>query len=332
MFENIYHGIDELFGDVLPDEFSWPCFLKGAAIGFTIGLAALLAIATAPGWLAVALTLGLAAWGVYGIGQLVKNWGNMTDAQKSEAMGGMAGGLIAAMFGGMVPTKPVPLPTGVRLLMTPEGVAVPVLVVKVIPVPGAALAAPAAVGAGAGTAAKMAGGGGEGVEPETEKTAKEAKETARKEKLKEGIKEAESKGRLDDLDPDDRTWLEVEPRRKELAFDPDCKSFRVNEAKAALKAEQDGILDSPVTRAIDENGKSGGSDFIDGKGMRWDHKDARAGTDGISDVAAPKGGEPGENVLVDCSDLTPVQQLELENGIKGNLKPGSGEVRFVPKR
>jgi hypothetical protein len=164
-----------------------------------------------------------------------------------------------------------------------------------------------------------------------EELKKQRADKLRKDQLKEGIQKAEAKGKLDDLDPADRLWLEADLRRKELAYDPDTKSFKVKEAKAALKAEQDGVLDPPVTRGIDERGNSQGADYLDGKGKPWDVKDASASADQIVDVAAPKGGKPGENVLVDCSGLTPAQQKALENEIKNNLKPGSGEVRFVPK-
>jgi hypothetical protein len=155
--------------------------------------------------------------------------------------------------------------------------------------------------------------------------------------LKEGIKKAEARGTLDTLKrekPDDWNWLNADPsgRRKELAFDPDTKLFKVKEAQAALQAEQDGLLDSPLRRAIDEHGRSQGGDYIDAKGKYWDVKEARGGAAKIIDTAAPKQGNPGENVLVDCSGLNAKQQRVLEAEVKSKLPADSAEVRFVPAR
>jgi hypothetical protein len=86
--------------------------------------------------------------------------------------------------------------------------------------------------------------------------------------LQEGIKKAEASGKLDELKQLDRDWLNADPsgRRKELAFDPDRKSFKVDEARVALQAEKDELVDSPLRRAIDERGGSQGGDYIDAKG------------------------------------------------------------------
>src|SRR5262249_41251033 len=72
----------------------------------------------------------------------------------------------------------------------------------------------------------------------------ERREALRQAKLKEAVAEAEAKGKLDKLDPADRDWLNEDPtgRRKELAYDPDTGSFKPDEARAALQAEQDGTL------------------------------------------------------------------------------------------
>jgi RHS repeat-associated protein len=155
---------------------------------------------------------------------------------------------------------------------------------------------------------------------------------ARNQKLQDGIKEAEARGKAKKLSPDDQKWLEESPRNKELAYDPDTKSFKPKEAKAGLQAEKEGTLDPPVTRSIDESGNSGGGDLVDGKGKAWDVKDASGGKDPIVDAAKPKGGKPGEDVLVDCSDMTPKQQATLEQDVARDLPKGSGEVRFTPKR
>ncbi len=157
---------------------------------------------------------------------------------------------------------------------------------------------------------------------------------ARQQKLRDAIQQAEKDGKLNDLDPADRDWLNDDPtgRRKELAYDPDTGSFKPNEARAALQAEQDGTLDAPVRRAFDDSGRSGGADYVDGKGEPWDVKDASAGADKIIEAASPKGGKPGENILVDCSNMTPQQQEALEQQIANNKPPGSGDIVFVPRR
>lgn len=170
MFEKIFNGITEFFDDVLPDEFCVPCFLKGRAEGLLIGVTALAVIAAAPAWLAVALTVGLAVVGVYGMAQLAHNWGNMSDTQKSEALGGIVGGLLAGRFGPKLPPKPMMFP-GVRYLTTPEGVMVPVVVATETAVPVAAGGAVAAPVAGTGVVAMASsggagGGGGQGEDDE----------------------------------------------------------------------------------------------------------------------------------------------------------------------
>jgi hypothetical protein len=167
---------------------------------------------------------------------------------------------------------------------------------------------------------------------------KEQRKTAEAQrKLQEGIKEAEDRGVLEqmrDKYPDDWKWLNADSsgRRKELAFDPDKKKFDVEEARAALQAEKDGVLDSPLRRAIDEYGGSRGGDYIDAKGKYWDVKDANAGAKKIINTAQPKDGEIGENVLVDCTKLTVEQQNALEAAVKSELSDGAKEVRFIPAR
>jgi hypothetical protein len=154
----------------------------------------------------------------------------------------------------------------------------------------------------------------------------------RKQKLQEGINEADAAGKAKKLSPEDQKWLEADPRHKELAYDPDTKSYKPKEAKAGLQAEAEGTLDGPVTRSIDESGSSGGGDLVDGKGRAWDVKDASGGKDTVVDAAKPKGGKAGEDVLVDCSDLSAADQAKLQQDVARDLPPGSGEVRFTPKR
>jgi hypothetical protein len=116
-----------------------------------------------------------------------------------------------------------------------------------------------------------------------------------------------------------------------LAHDPDTGSFKPDEARAALQSEQDGTLKGPVKRAFNDEGKSGGADYVDGDGKPWDVKDASAGADSISEVAAPRGGTPGENVLVDCSDMSAADQKSLETDIASRrCQQEAGRLRSCP--
>jgi RHS repeat-associated protein len=148
--------------------------------------------------------------------------------------------------------------------------------------------------------------------------------------LEKGIKDAEANGKLDNLSQADRDFLNSDPRAKELAYDPDTKSFKPDEARAALAAEKNGTLKSPVTRDIDASGRGGGGDFVDGDGKVWDVKDASAGADHVAEVASPKGGQPGENVLVDTSGMSPADAAAFKQDVASKLPPGSGDVRYVP--
>jgi hypothetical protein len=142
-------------------------------------------------------------------------------------------------------------------------------------------------------------------------------------KLQEGIKDAEKRPSYKKLPEVDKKWLESNPRHKELAYDPDTKSFKVGEAKAALEAEKKGILEGPVRRAIDENGRSQGGDLIDGKGRFWDVKDARD-LDKIVESA-----NKGENVLVDASKLSPAELKNLQDSVNKLLKTDASKVKYV---
>ncbi|MEQ9503475.1 MAG: DUF4157 domain-containing protein [Deltaproteobacteria bacterium] len=144
-----------------------------------------------------------------------------------------------------------------------------------------------------------------------EKALKQAKLTAfkiaakareRQKKLDEGIARADKKK----LDPADRTWLDADPRRKELAYDPATDSYKIEEAKAALRAEKAGILDRPVKRAVDESGREMGSDYIDGKGVEWDHKDFREGVAGVEAKV-----KQGERILVDLDGASAHEKAAL---------------------
>lgn len=158
------------------------------------------------------------------------------------------------------------------------------------------------------------------------------KEKLRNALLRKAVAAAERDPKYQQLSPADRAFLESDPRNKELAYDPDTKTFKPQEARAALQAEADGVIPGPVRRAFDNEGRSRGADYIDGDGNEWDVKDAKAGADSIVAKAKPAGGKPGENVLVDASGLTPDEQAALEREVAAKLPPGSGKVRFVPQR
>ena len=149
-------------------------------------------------------------------------------------------------------------------------------------------------------------------------------EVGARQKLQEGIKEAEAKGKIKDLPKNEREWLESDLRHKELAYDPDQKNFNVKEAQAAIKAEKQSLLKPPVKRAIDEYGGSRGGDYIDADGNYWDVKDASAGSNKIIDVL-----RQGENVLVDSSKLSKIELEALEKAIKAEMPKNGTKVRFV---
>ncbi|MBX3411221.1 MAG: hypothetical protein KF708_00785 [Pirellulales bacterium] len=140
------------------DDFCLGCFLKGFAEGAVISLVAVAAIAAAPAWLAITLTVGLAAYGAYGLSQIAANWDQYDGNQKSEIAGGMLGGLVGR-FGPRIPPKPLNIP-GIKLLATPDGQVVPVVVSTSATVPLQGGASIVGAGAGAGTAVMMTTGGG----------------------------------------------------------------------------------------------------------------------------------------------------------------------------
>ena len=148
-------------------------------------------------------------------------------------------------------------------------------------------------------------------------------EVGARQKLQEGIKEAENRPSYKKLSETDRQWLQKNSRHKELAYDPDTKSFKIEEAKAALKAEETGLMKPPVKRAIDESGRSRGGDYIDGDGKFWDVKDARD----MSKIV--ESANKGEDVLVDGTKISSAELLKLKADIQKLLKPNAGEVRFI---
>jgi hypothetical protein len=176
------------------------------------------------------------------------------------------------------------------------------------------------------------------LEQKKEQLRKERSENLKEKARQDLVKRCEQNSKK--LSEADRKWLEEDPtgRRKVLAADPGPARFKVQEAKAALQAEADGSLTPPVTRDVTEAGGETGRDFVDGAGKTWDHitgkPDPSLGADDIMDKALPETpGAQGENVLVDCSNLTPEQQAALQTEVGSRPKPpGTGDIIYVPKR
>lgn len=153
MFDSLIESVQEFWDDVTPDEFCVPCFVKGLARGAAIGLTTLLVIASLPAAAAAATVAVLAVVGVAGAAVLAARWKTMTDREKSEVLGDLAGGVIA---GGIGLARP---PPGVQFLSASMSngstVLVPVLVTSQAP----ALAGAGAASGAAGGAVLSTGGG-----------------------------------------------------------------------------------------------------------------------------------------------------------------------------
>ncbi len=166
-----------------------------------------------------------------------------------------------------------------------------------------------------------------------EERAKQKREELREKAIDDAIADADASGKLKRLTPEERKWLESDPRHKRLAVDPDGDgSYRVGEAQSALKAEADGTLKSPVRRATKKaDPNEAGADIIDGDDKLWDHKDASMGADDIAETANPPKGDK-ENVLVDGREMNktdPAKLDKLEEDVGNKLGPDAGEVIVV---
>jgi hypothetical protein len=106
-----------------------------------------------------------------------------------------------------------------------------------------------------------------------------------------------------------------------LAYDPDKKSFDVEEAQAALEAEQANLIPSPIRRAHPDVPGQGGGDFIDGENVVWDHKRAIYGAKQIARTAEK------ENVIVDCTGMNSQEKEILFNEIMDNIS-----TNITPKK
>ena len=182
-------------------------------------------------------------------------------------------------------------------------------------------------------AMQKTGFGNEIVELDIEQTSKMAKmqfqrdTSAAIKHLLEGIQEAESKGKLLEIKAknlDAYDWLQENPRHKELSFDPANKQFKVQEAKAALEAEKQGILEAPVKRGISPSGNEVGDDFVDGMGIVWDVKDAQGGSQSILDALIKN-----ENVLVDARGISKSEFETLKAEIEANRPQNNKKVKYL---
>jgi hypothetical protein len=174
-----------------------------------------------------------------------------------------------------------------------------------------------------------------------QKTAKEryeeqklaANKAARKKKLHEKMNSKKATESYDQLSPKDKNWIEEDPtgKRKELAFDPDSSTYRVNEARAAAQAEANGSLKG-LERDIDPStGTSNGGDFIDADGKHWDHVDAqKSGVDGVMGKAQGVGTKKGENVLVDCGNMSDAEKEVMKKSVDSQKTSTTGDIVFVP--
>jgi hypothetical protein len=235
VFEGLLNSIESGFTNLLPSNFCIPCFLKGLLEGAAIGFATLALIASAPGWLAVALAVGLAALGAYGIYHLVNDWSGMSDQAKSEALGGIVGGLIAGRFGPRIPPTRMPVPVGVRLLQTPDGVAFPVIATAPVTTTAPAVLGPAAAAPMAMAGAAMMSGGGGGGDDQNDG---DTKATSR-----------------DVLEPGSKQWKDA---AKDIGTPGKSKNYRVRTKQDAEQLLKDSGRDLPEKPTYtDEKYKAG---------------------------------------------------------------------------
>jgi hypothetical protein len=152
------------------------------------------------------------------------------------------------------------------------------------------------------------------VTPRDKTKLREAQERARLRELKKFKRdqaERAGKHKQPHVSKEEEEFLAQNERNRELAYDPATDSFKPGEARAALAAEADGILQPPVTRATDP-----ALDFLDGNGVPWDAKEA-VGLDSIGRAV-----QAGENVLVHGTRA----QIEA---VQAAFGPASGTLRYV---
>jgi hypothetical protein len=129
------------------------------------------------------------------------------------------------------------------------------------------------------------------------------------------------------ISKDDLDWLNADPRRKEIAYDPDLKTYRVEEAKLALAAEEAKVLPGPVSRATEP-----GTDLLDGSGAAWSAK-ATGPSATVESTAALIAGEAlaGRRCLGDLRLMSMKEQAGVRTLIVDQLKGTKhAEIRFLP--
>ncbi len=149
---------------------------------------------------------------------------------------------------------------------------------------------------------------------------------ARISKLNEGIAELDAditSGKVV-VDPADLTWLNADPRRKELAFDFATKRYKIQEAKIALEAEKAGVLKAPVRRPADID-----PDIIDGNGFGWDVKSYEPGSTPEAIAADLLKYAKGEDILADLTGLSVADRTKVESLVKAGLGSDHKQIKFA---
>jgi len=131
------------------------------------------------------------------------------------------------------------------------------------------------------------------------------------------------------ISAEDVAWLNQDPRRKQIAYDPDIGFYRVGEARAALACEEQGILPRPVTRSAEP-----GLDLQDGQGRGWSHKGTQTGAADIEETVTLVIGEAegGKPVIADFARADPGAMADAAGRVRARLAALAhhGEVRFLP--
>jgi RHS repeat-associated protein len=156
--------------------------------------------------------------------------------------------------------------------------------------------------------------------------AAKAKQRERARLLDEAVAKADRDGARDGMSKADSDFLDADPRNARLAVDADGNGkYRIDEAKTALAAEQNGQITPPAERAMRKVDPSeSGGDIVDGSGKTWDHKSASMGSDDIAKTANAK-----ENVMVDTAGMSDAEVAALEADTRSKLAPDAADVIFV---
>jgi hypothetical protein len=150
--------------------------------------------------------------------------------------------------------------------------------------------------------------------------ARRARMAARAERrqLQSAIDDAEKAGRIN-VNPTNRSWIDSDPRNRELSYDPDRRGISdssVQEARAALDAESQGLVNGAIRRD-----PAGGADFIDAAGTFWGHERPRGinianDADSIVETLTRK----RQSVLLDASEIDRGQQSLILGLVEQELR------------